>query len=164
MNVGIIVTNNGEHSPEKLALACAEKLMEIDPAMMDGDRVMAALKLKMDVMEALMPHMKNAAAQTKAEIHNDAKAHFSRADLHDPGERLNEVVSHIKEAAQGTPWQDQFNSRESDAIMRSVVGQFLVDTAHLERLYHADRNPDDEHAAAYKAAPTGIAVLPMAQG
>lgn len=161
MKIGIIKTDNGEHSPEVMASACAGNIMNIDPSKMDGPRLMAAQRLELAIVEALVPHHAATRDATKAELQTDATAHFARADLHDPGDRLEQAVADVQAAAAGTPWEDQFMHPEGVAVLRGRIGQFLVDMAHLERLYHRDRNPGDALAAAYAAQPTGIAVVPV---
>lgn len=165
MQIGIIITNSspdnpaGEHSAEKLAAACAERLMNIDTSNMDGVRVLEARRLEIAIIEALVPHHEAVMTSTKQDLQANSAIHFARADLHHPGTKLAEAITAVEKAAAESSWAKEFQSPEARAHMHAVIGQFLVDTAHLERCYHADRNPDDPHAAAYKAAPTGIMVV-----
>lgn len=159
MQIRAIVTHNGEHSPEKMALACAQRLVEIDPTLTDGERVLAAQRLELAVVEALIPHHAAARDEVRGKLAADAAAHFAEPNLHDPGARLDEALAAVTEAAAGTPWEADFRDPAAQARMRRIIGQFLVDMAHLERLYHADRNPADAAAQAYRAQPTGIAVV-----
>lgn len=162
MRIGIIKTDNGEHSPELMASACAGEIMHIDPSKMDGPRLLAAQKLEVLVIEALVAHHAAARDMTKESLVADSAAHFARSDLLDPGELLEQALSDVQSAARGTPWEAHFHDPDKVSAMRQVIGQFLVDMMHLERLYHRDRNPDDLHAKAYGENPTGIAVIPLA--
>jgi hypothetical protein len=165
MRVGIIATDYGEHSAEKLAANCAAQLIEFNWAMMDGARVMQAKKLEMDIIEALIPHHSEAQIETRSELISNAAAHFAKPPsvlLH-PGDRLQEAIDAVIACAVGTPWQDEFKTDAARAHLHAVIGQYLVDTQHLERLYHSDRNPDDAAAKAYKENPTGTLVLGMGE-
>lgn len=164
MRIGVVKTDDGEHSSETLAAACASDIMSIDAAAMSTPRMLAARKLETAVIAALVPHHEAAQDTTKAELVTDPEAHFARSDLHDPGDRPDKALADIQAAARGTEWEAQFNDPEKAPAIRQLIGQYMVDTAHLERLYHRDRNPDDSHARAYGENPTGIAVIPLAGG
>lgn len=169
MQVGIIITNptsgnpKGRHSAEKLAAACAERLIAVDTTMMNDDRQLEARKLEIGIIEALTPHHVAAQSRTKAELHANSANHFARSDLHEVGGALNQAVAAVQNAAKGSLWEANFKTPEAVAHMKQTIGQFLVDTMHLERFYHADDHPDDKHAAAYRVAPTGIAVIPVTE-
>lgn len=160
MKIGIIKTDNGMHSAELMASACAGQVMNIDPANMDGPRLLAAQKLEVAIVEALVPHHAAARDAVKAELAADATAHFARSDLHDPGSVLDSAMSSVMDAAAGTPWEAEFTEKKAE--IRHRVGQFLVDMAHLERLYHRDANPTDALAKAYGDNPAGNVVVPLA--
>lgn len=159
MRVGIIVTNHGQHSPEKLAAACADQILNIDPTNMDGDRVLEARRLELSIIEALVPHCAEVRDRTKSELHDNPRAHFARTDLHHAAnEKLDHAVSAIQAAAASTEWAKQFSDPETVVQIRHRVGQFLVDTAHLERLYYRDRHPDNHMARRYAENPTDLPV------
>lgn len=164
MRIGVVKTDDGEHSSETLAAACASDIMSIDAAAMSTPRMLAARKLETAVIAALVPHHEAAQDTTKTELATDPEAHFARTDLHDPGDWPAKALVDIQAAAKGTEWEADFNHPEKSTGILRVIGQYLVDTMHLERLYHRDRNPDDSHARAYGENPTGIAVIPLAGG
>jgi len=164
MRIGVIKTDGGEHSAETLAAACASDIVSIDAATMSTPRMLAARRLETAVIAALVPHHEAAQDATKAELAADPKAHFERTDLHDPGDWPAKALADIQAAAKGTEWEADFNHPGKAAGILHLIGQYLIDTMHLERLYHRDRNPDDSHAKAYGENPTGIAVVPLTEG
>ncbi len=159
MKIGIIATDGGSHPPEKVAAACARQLVEIAPANNEGSRYVAALQLQLAIVEALTKHHADAQTKVRSALATDPAAHFTTGNLHDPGPRLDQAMADIQAASTGTPWEAEFAKPETIAAQRQVVGQSLVDIAHIERLWHADRNPGDALAAAYKAQPAGILML-----
>jgi hypothetical protein len=159
MKIGIIKTDGGEHSPELMASVCAGQIMSIDPSKMAGPKLIAAQQLELAVTQALIRHHTGARDAVRDELKANAAAHFARPDLHDPGARLDQALADVTAAAVGTPWESEFADETKRAAIRQVIGQFLVDMAHLERLYHADREPGDAAARAYRATPTGTAVI-----
>jgi hypothetical protein len=163
MKIGIIVTDGGPHSPEKMATACAGALLSFDPSKLDGTRLLAAQRLEMAVVEALVPHHASVMETTRNELIANSAAHFAKGNLHDPGPALDEAVAAVLAAADATEWGPAFRDPDKLAQMRQVIGQFLVDSAHIERCWHSDRNPRDALAAAYKAAPAGILLAPMTE-
>jgi uncharacterized protein (DUF305 family) len=164
MRIGVIKTDGGEHSPELMASACAGEIMHIDPSKMGGPRLIAAQRLELKVVEALIAHHAAARDMTKESLAADSAAHFARSDLLDPGELLEKAIADVQASAAGTPWEADFRDPAKASALRQVIGQFLVDMMHLERLYHRDRNPDDLQAKAYGENPTGVAVIPLTEG
>jgi len=148
-----MTTDGGPHSPEKMATACAGAIVNIDPSKIDGARLIAAQRLEFAIVEALVKHTSDAQTETRSSLANDPAAHFARSDLNDPGQRLDEAMNDVQAVADGTEWGEQFREPDKAAAIRQVIGQYLVDISHIERLWHADRNPSDTMAVAYK---TGV--------
>lgn len=159
MRIGVIITDGGKHSPEKFAMACAGNLIAIDVESLPGPRYISAQKLQLDIAEALIAPHASAQATTRSELTADAAAHFTRTDLHDPSKYLDQAVENVQAAASGTEWESLFLVPDAVERMRQVIGQYLVDLMHSERLWHARDNPDDRSAAAYVALPSGVIVV-----
>jgi hypothetical protein len=160
MKFGILVTDNGTHSPEKWASAVADKIVSVAQTL-EGEKLIAAQKLQLAVAEALVAHHDAHQKEIIADLATGT--HFEKEIKHDPGSRADEAVADIQAAAKGTPWEHHFLNPETVAQIRFFIGQSLVDLAHVERLYYGDKNPGDEKAAAYKLNPTGILTIPASE-
>ena len=161
MKIGIIVTESGTHSAEKLALVCASNLVGISNITQNDPRYVAATRLQLDVADALTKHHDGVQRSIQAALEADAPAHFSSSDLHAPGERLDAAIADVLAVTDLTEWSHVFRDEVGMNAMSACIGQSLVDTAHLERLYHGDRNPSDQYAAAYRENPSGVLIIPV---
>jgi len=159
MRVRVMVTEGGPHAPETTALECASALVSFDAAQLTGSRLMAAERLRVSIAEALLPHHEAHGAMVREELSTDAAEHFARGDLHDPSERIDQALADVQAAADATEWAPLFRDPATVPALRQVIGQYLVDVAHMHRLWHAQNNPEDTAAQAYASAPTGIAVV-----
>jgi hypothetical protein len=162
MQFGILITNNGTHSAEKWASAVASKIITLSPDISE-DHLIAAQRFQATVAEVLVSHHQDAKDEVVNSLKADSAAHFTAGDLHNPGERLNVCIDEIVKASVGTPWENEFKNQEILNGLSAYIGQSLVDLKHVERLTHADNNPNDELAKAYKTLPSGILTIPAAE-
>ena len=153
MQIGILITNGGPHTPEKWASACAARLVELAPSL-DGAKLIAAQKLQATVAEALVSHHEASRTDVRASLAADPDGHFA-AVAHNPGSRMETALAAVLACAKGTPWEAEFAAPANVERMRHAIGQSLVDLAHVERLHYADTNPRNAAASAYRAAYVG---------
>lgn len=153
-----------EHPPEKMAMQLIDAIVEVPDSNMAGDRWVAALKLKADLLAILAQPHADVQKETRAAVESNSMVHFTSGNLHDPGDRLDKTMAAAQAAAKPTPWADQFSKPDIAEKMRALIGQSLVDAAHITRLWHAVRHPEDKFAAAYAANPTGTVNLGMSVG
>ena len=143
----ILVTNNGTHSPEKWAMTTAEMIFDIGSAIA-GDHLIQAQKLQLAIAEALVPHHDSVQTTEKSRLTDDV-SHIHTP--HSADEYLDDTIASILAAAKGTPWEAHFKRSEVQDAAREVIANHFMTAQHIERLWHADRNPDCAVSQAYKA-------------
>lgn len=142
----ILVTNGGSHPPEKWAMTTAEQVFDIGSSVA-GDRLIQAQKLQLAIAEALMPHYIKAQADERSTLAKDAKNVLSPHDL---DAYLDKAMKDVVSAAKGTMWESHFANPDVQTAAREVVGNNFITVMHVERLWHADHNPDCEFAQSYR--------------
>lgn len=167
MKVGIMVTNGGPHRADKLAASTAWKiadliriseepinaaLPELDRLAVEGNREafrQARTKLEEGVASLLEKHHDEVQRHERGKLKERGSARL--ADDHDHeacGETLSaEIVALTK----GTALEAHFAQPATVARVAEILDQAFGLTAHIERAWHADRNPDDGHCRAFKA-------------
>jgi hypothetical protein len=70
---------------------------------------------------------------------------------HDADAYVDNIVRDILAIAKGTPWQLHFAQENVQRAMREVIGGHIKSSQHIERLWHADKNPDCGISQSYKA-------------
>lgn len=143
----ILVTNGGSHPPEKWAMTTAEQVFDIGSSVA-GDRLIQAQKLQLAIAEALMPHYSQAQDDETSRLAEDAKNVLSS---HSVDAYLDAAMKDVVGAAKGTMWESHFADPDVQAAAREVIGSNFTTAMHVERLWHADRNPDCEFAQSYRA-------------
>lgn len=145
----ILITNGGTHSPEKWADTTAEHIFQVGSAVA-GDRLIAAKKFQIQIAEILMPHHDAVQTDAKASLAANAQAHMTKA--YDPLAKAEQATAEIVAAAKGTPWEDHFAKPEVQQVMVQEIGNHFATAEHIERSWHADRNPNTDAAKAFRAA------------
>jgi hypothetical protein len=149
MTIGFLITNGGPHSVEKWAEATASHIVEIADHV-SGEKRGAAIKLQAAIIDVLEKH--HGAVQ-------DGERAAIKANGHD--QILKEIHSHdhvsaehvadeIIAAAQGTAWEEAFNDETMHKNLCDLLTQHFRTSMHVERSWHADRNPNTEQAKAFK--------------
>jgi hypothetical protein len=143
----ILSTNGGSHPPEKWSMTTAEQIFDIGSTVA-GDRLIQAQKLQLSIAEALMPHYAKMQEDQRSKLESDAKSILVPPNVDD---RVEAVMKDVINAAKGTAWQAHFANPEVQAAAREVLANHFRSSLHVERLWHADRNPDCEVSQSYKA-------------
>ena len=143
----IMTTNGGPHPPETWAMTTAEQIFDIGSGV-GGDRLIQAQKMQLAIAEALMPHYTKAQESERAKLNEDAQNILAP---HDVDDTVEAVLKDVIKAATGTPWQGHFANPEVQRAAREVLTINFRSSQHVERLWHADNNPDCETSQSYKA-------------
>lgn len=144
--VKILKTDNGPHSAEKWAVASAETIFDVS-TVTDDTRLIQAKELQTAIAKLLVPH--HAKVQFHEKTNLRANAEHMRKPLNVEG-YLQNIIDGIVVAAKDTPWQIHFSSPAVQDAIKDMVAQHLIAAQHIERLWHADHNPDCTISQAYK--------------
>lgn len=142
----IMVSDNGPHSPEKWAIATAEIIVDIDSGIA-GNRLIQAQKLQTAIAEALVPH------HTTVQVDERSKLATDVSHIHTPHsakEYIDQVMKDIVGAAKGTPWENHFVNPQVQETIAEIAANHFMTAQHIERLWHADRNPSCADSQQYK--------------
>ena len=146
MQVGILKTDNGPHSAADWAEATSGFIFTIAENI-SGEKRTSALKLQAAVVDILEKH--HDAVQAGERLFIESEHYHGANDLaiHEHTD-LDEAVDEIIKAGQATPWVAEFSAPEMPGKIRDILVSHLASNMHIERSWHADRNP--EHPAAIK--------------
>jgi hypothetical protein len=152
MRVGIMITNGGPHPADKWAEQTAERIVDIIQVEATSPVYDAALAAKAAFKDAIAAGL---------ELHHDDAQTHERGQLDLGGERLNHdldptahldaAVQAVLDAAKGTMFELHFAKPQVRDFVRSTVGSHLATVMHIERSWHADKNPDCPHCQAWRA-------------
>jgi hypothetical protein len=152
MQVSVLTTDNGTHSPEKWAMATAGMIFPYDPATV-GEHLIAAQKLQLAIAEALVPHHEDVQTAERDQLEADAAACYEAGQSID--HHLDPAIEKVMAAAEGTPWEEHFAKPEVQDAVRQVLGSHFATAQHIERAHHAETNPS-EAAAVFKTRLSGV--------
>lgn len=148
MQAKILITNNtgDNHSADTWAMAAAEMLA--DTTGLDVTRQIEGRKLQLKFSEVLAEHFGACSVMEQDKLKNDPKHVIS--DHHSHVE-IAGIVAELEAAAKGTAWEYHYQLPEVQAALTQELTHLLHSSVHLDRMLHVDRNPDCEHAQAYRA-------------
>lgn len=154
--IGLMVTNGGAHPPEKLAAMTVSQLIQI-ASNATGAAVNEGRKLELKIIEILEDAHRLVQSRERDEL-TKGKGHARLDDRLDINDVLEPTVASILAAAATTHYKDHFQQQHVRDHVRQVVGQQLTNNMHIERLWHADRNPNRPESKRYKERHANVQV------
>jgi len=142
----VMITNDGPHPPEKWAMTTAELIFDIGA--MAGDRLIDAQKFQLSIAEILMPHHEAVQTTERGKLSQSIDHLLSP---HEVESHVDKIIRDIVALAKGTPWQAHFARPDVQEAARLMVANHVITSQQVERLWHADQNPDSEVSQAYRA-------------
>jgi hypothetical protein len=128
-------------------MTTAEQIFDIGSGVA-GDRLIQAQKFQLTIAEILMPHHEKVQAAERSKLSDDP-SHFGRP--FDGEAYADDVIKDVVAAAKNTPWASHFADPEVQAAARYVIVNHFQTSQSAERLWFADRHPENEAAQAFKA-------------
>lgn len=150
----IMVTNGGKHSASQWAMTTAGML--IDASDLNGERAIAAERLKLDVAEVLEKHHADNQWLEAERISNDP------TKLNSPYQvisAVNEALSDVIQVTDKTEWKDHFRRPEVQNAAREIIGRHFCSAQLIERQWYASDNPDSPHVQVFNQASIDKGVL-----
>jgi hypothetical protein len=144
----ILVTNNGAHPADKWAMTSAEEIFPMQDAALTGEHLIAAQRFQLDLAELLEDHHGNVQAGEKDSLasHDDHCDSAIEIQHH-----VTAALAAVVEKSKGTVWEAHFAKPEVQKAVEVVLNSHFQSSAHIERLWHADKNPDNGAAQKYKS-------------
>lgn len=148
MRVGVLITNGGPHSPEDWAQVTAGQIIDI------GSQSPAALLAEARAFEAkiigvLARHHQLVQQQERGQLVAEGSARLAGAL--DPTGHIPDAVDDVIAASRDTSFASHFAKPDVRDYLERLIGGHFASSMHIERLWHADRNPEAAEAKAYKA-------------
>lgn len=143
----LMVSHNGPHSADDWAMATAEEIFQLEPSMTAG-RMLEAKRFQLGIATLLSPMfgLVMEGERTNLSVNPD---HCNLP--HDVEDLAITAVSRIGDAGKGSSWAERLGSDEWKLNAMTAIRQHMMTAQHVERLWHADKNPENEAATAYKA-------------
>lgn len=130
----IMITDGGPHPPEAWARVTAEHIAPLNSEL-SGARYVSALKLQMDIIEALTPHHANVQHAERNRLTANPPHHETPLDA---DKHVDEAVNSIIAAAAGTEWEEHFAQDDVLAMIRHELGVHFRTAQSIERSWCAD--------------------------
>jgi hypothetical protein len=146
----IMITDGGPHSFEKWASETVGQIIQIGKDA-SGKDAMEARKLELKLLDLLEGHHKVVQESERDKLTNTVGHERLNHPL-DPNEHdLDAKVAEIVEVSKGSVYESHFAKPEIQEYIKSVLASHFSTSMHIERNWHADRNPDNEHAKLFKS-------------
>lgn len=165
MQIGVLITNHGKHSNEKLAIACAGDIVQIG-ADASGQQAIDGRKLENAIILVLEGVFLKLADFEHDAIDSKGTEHLA-AGVEAHPELFDEAVTGIMGEIAKSPLAPWFNNDDTKANVVKAVEKWLCSGHHMHRDWfarhgkvghgvaltdHDKHNPDCEHVKAWIAA------------
>lgn len=135
MQLGVLITNHGKHSNEKLALACAGDIIQIG-ASASGNDALDGRKLENKIVEILEDKFAALASFEHTQLGTDGTAHLSSA-LEAHPEIFDSAVRDIMGAIAASPLAGWFNYDDTRGNVTKSVEKWMLNGHHMHRDWFA---------------------------
>ena len=134
MQFGLLITDHGKHSDEKLAIATAAEIIQI-AAGASSKQAIDARKLENDIIDELTEHH---AKVSKDEVDKlDADPAGQLATKLDPMPHMTDIVDRVLEVAKKSPFKDWFERDDVKQLIRDKVASWTATNIYIHRDWHA---------------------------
>lgn len=148
MEIGIMITDGGPHSPEKWAETTASHVVTISDNVA-GERKGSAIKLQAAIIDILEGHHKTVQNGERAAIKEHGNDRLQHPITHNDHVNVDDVIKDIVTAGVGTPWESDFKKPEFQSALKLTLADHFMQSAFIERSWHADRNGATVQAQAF---------------
>jgi len=150
MTVGVLVTDDGPHSPADWARATADQIVDIS-AEAEETKIREAERFRGQLVALLTHHHERVQSSESARLADSARY----AEPLDPSEYVDVPVREIVDLASGYSFADHFANPETQQYLRDVLASHFATSMNIERRWHAHRN-ESEAGIAYLAAAQSV--------
>jgi hypothetical protein len=154
MKVGILTTDGGSHPPAKWAEQTAGQIADIisiDPNSVAFDELTAQKNaFEKEITETLTAHHDTVQKHEQTQLSEVGMDRLTHPLLPED-QHLDDAVNSVDNVAQTKIFGSHFKKPEVQHYVKQVIGSHMASIQHIERSWHADKNPDHEHAKAFKA-------------
>jgi hypothetical protein len=147
MLVGILATDGGPHSAETWAQITSTQIINIASSAPEV-LLKEAREFEGHLIKLLTNHHTNVQNTERTAI----KKHNMERLIHDidTSQHLHVAVDDIIRLANGTSFAEHFKKSEVRAYLERLLHEHFHHSVVIERSWHADHDPDHEHAKLFK--------------
>ena len=172
MLIGVLKTDGGAHSSEKLAIATTGQIIQIG-ADASGTDVLEARRLENQIIDYLEKYHASVQSYERDKLAKVGTKHLS-SPLDPEDHDIDKIVDGVILLAKGSVFEEHFAKPEVRQWIRGVVCHWTSTAKHIERSWHADgydlhpetskaikrakHDHDDEHVVAFKSRYGGESV------
>jgi hypothetical protein len=159
MQVRLMMTDGGPHSPETLAGWTASQLIDVAAATATGMDYTEASQFRARLERALVKHHRVAQEGERQKLSEAGSKHL--LSVIDTTEHIPDAVDTIIAVANarnddgeflfGPVIRDHFNQPAARSALERMLHEHFLENVKIERSWHADANPDDHAAKAFTA-------------
>ena len=157
----VLITDGGDHTPEKWALATAQMLAPVD---LNAPNARAALDLQAKLADILGPHHKRVQDGERASLQANGDDHLAsdytapdhaEAAFEDVAAAFRAVDPGLKRPGDGKAWATFPDDPEWAAAVKALLASHFTTSQVNARFWHCDRPGASEAAIAWKAGHHG---------
>jgi hypothetical protein len=147
MFVGVLATDGGPHPPEKWAALTASQIIDIASSA-PATLLAEARGFQAKIEGILTRHHELAQTHERDSLATEGPERLA-ADIDTSG-HVPDAADDIVAAAKGTSFAAHFAKPEVRAYLERLLHEHFHHSMHIERLWHADANPDHPTAVVFK--------------
>jgi hypothetical protein len=129
-------------------MTSAEEIFPMQDAALTGEHLIAAQRFQLDLAELLEDHHGNVQTGEKDSLTSHDDHCDSALDVE---HHVKAALAAVVEKSKGTAWEAHFAKPDVQAAVSKVLDSHFKSSAHIERLWHADKNPNNGAARTYKS-------------
>ena len=141
----VLISQHGNHSPEKWAVATAAMIFPIDESNLSGERLLEAKRKEMELIELLAKHHAWHQNDEKSKL-NDDPSHLLNTIESD----AEAITSKVIELMHGSSFQDHFTDIDVQVAVRDLLRSHTITNRYTERSWFADGRRHCEFARRFK--------------
>ncbi|HLL28596.1 MAG TPA: hypothetical protein VKT73_13210 [Xanthobacteraceae bacterium] len=153
MTPTVMVTDGGPHPADKWAEVTAGQLGDLIVLGPNASPKVRREKEKfvISLQEAFEGHHQDVQDNEAAALKKEGTARLSTGYREHVEKRKAAALKSVADAAKGTSFESHFARPEIQEIVWRMISQHFTSSMKIHRSWHADANPDDKHAKAFKA-------------
>lgn len=146
MQLGVLVTDGGKHSDDKLGFAVASDLIQVG-ANAAGKDAFDARKLQDQITDVAASYFAKVSEYEHAELAAKGTVHLANTGVEAHPEIMDGLVRDVCAAIAASPFASWWSAQDTAALVRKVAGKWLKAGHHMHRDYAAKWGKIGNHTA-----------------
>lgn len=156
MQVGVLKTDGGPHSAEDWARVTASQIIDI-AASAPTALIHEAREFETKLIALLTGFHDRVQKSERGALEKHGAARLATEISTD--DHHADAVREVIDLAEGTSFENHFAKPAIRVYLARVLNDHFHTSMQIERSWHADRHPDNEHSKAFRAMFHGVSVV-----